>query len=411
MTTSATSAPSPAPAVGVQRPGVPAVVLDASQRAVLTLPEGRSAAVLGAPGSGKTTTVIELVAERVLGRGYSPESLVVLAASRTAATALRDVLALRLGVPTRGPLARTATSLAFEAVTSSAKARGLERPTLLTGGEQDALLSELIEGHLEEGRGPRWPEEFSPEVLRLRTFRTELREFGMRATEHGLDTDAIRALGEHAERGEWSAAADVLDELREVVEWTAPEAGTRLDAAEFAAFAAEAIRAGEGGERIDALRLVVVDDLQEASESTLVLLRALAERGVTVIALGDPDVATSAFRGRPPTRSAVSPRASGWPRSRPSCSRACTGIPRRCGRWCRRRRSGSAPRRPGGSGRPSRLRLPRVLRRPCWCCTLRRRRVRQRPWRVCSASGGCATQSRGGGWRSWCAPEPLCSRW
>ncbi|PPH84436.1 ATP-dependent DNA helicase [Rathayibacter sp. AY1D9] len=297
MTAPATPAPSTAASVGEALPGEPAVVLDDSQRAVLALPEGRSAAVLGAPGTGKTTTVVELVAERVLERGYPPESVVVLAASRTAATALRDVLALRLGVPTRGPLARTATSLAFEAVTSSAKERGLERPTLLTGGEQDALLSELVEGHLEEGTGPRWPEEFSPEVLRLRTFRTELREFGMRATEHGLDSDAIRALGVDAERGEWSAAADVLDELREVVEWMAPQAGTRLDAAEFAAYAAEAIRAGEGGERIDALRLVVVDDLQEASESTLVLLRALTERGVTVIALGDPDVATSAYRG------------------------------------------------------------------------------------------------------------------
>ncbi|MWV49354.1 AAA family ATPase [Rathayibacter sp. VKM Ac-2803] len=271
--------------------------LDASQRAVLELPEGRSAAVLGAPGSGKTTTIVELVAERVLERGYAPEAVVVLAASRTAATALRDVLALRLDVPTRGPLARTATSLAFEAVTASAKERGVERPTLLTGGEQDALLSELLEGHLVDGTGPRWPDEFSPEVLRLRTFRTELREFGMRATEHGLDSAAVRRLAVDADRGEWTAAAAVLDELRDVVDWMAPEAGTRLDAAEFAAFAAEAIRDGGGGERISALRLVVVDDMQEASESTVVLLRALAERGVTVIAFGDPDVATSAYRG------------------------------------------------------------------------------------------------------------------
>lgn len=271
--------------------------LDTSQRAVLGLADGVCAAVLGAPGSGKTTTIVELVAERVLERGYSPEEVVVLAANRTAATALRDVLALRLDEPTRGPLARTATSLAFEAVTASAKTLGLARPTLLTGGEQDAILSELVEGHLAEETGPRWPDEFSPEVLRLRTFRTELREFGMRATEHGLDTEAIRALAVDADRGEWSAAAEVLAEFRDVVDWMAPQAGTRLDAAEFAAFAAEAIRDGNGGERIEALRLVVVDDLQEASESTMVVLRALASRGVAVVAFGDPDVATSAYRG------------------------------------------------------------------------------------------------------------------
>ncbi|MCJ1696204.1 ATP-dependent helicase [Rathayibacter caricis] len=288
-----------APAVSVEeRPETGArIELDASQRAVLALPDGRSAAVLGAPGSGKTTTIVELVAERVLERGYAPESVAVLAASRTAATSLRDVLALRLDVPTRGPLARTATSLAFEAVTASAKELGIERPTLLTGGEQDVLLSELIEGHLAEGTGPRWPDGFGPEVLRLRTFRTELREFGMRATEHGLDTAAIRALAVDAERGEWAAAAELIDEFREVVDWMSPDVGTKLDAAEFAAFAAETIRGGGGGERITALRLVVVDDLQEASESTVVLLRALAARGVTIIAFGDPDVATSAYRG------------------------------------------------------------------------------------------------------------------
>ncbi|PPI56325.1 UrvD/REP family ATP-dependent DNA helicase [Rathayibacter toxicus] len=273
------------------------VMLDPSQRAVLALPEGRHAAVLGAPGSGKTTTLVEVVAERVLHRGYSPESVVVLAASRTAATALRDVVALRLGVPTRGPLVRTATSLAFEAVTASAKAQGLAPPTLLTGGEQDAILAELLEGHLERATGPRWPAEFTPDVVRLRAFRTELREFGMRATEHGLDAAAIRALGERVGRAEWCAAADILDEFREVIAWMAPESGMRLDAAEFAAFAAEAILRGRAGDRSDALRLVIVDDLQEASESTLVLLRALAERGVFVIAFGDPDVATSAYRG------------------------------------------------------------------------------------------------------------------
>ena len=56
--------------------------LDPSQRAVVELGDGVSAAVLGAPGSGKTTTLIEVVADRVLGRGWAPEELVVLTASR-----------------------------------------------------------------------------------------------------------------------------------------------------------------------------------------------------------------------------------------------------------------------------------------------------------------------------------------
>ncbi|WP_431220802.1 UvrD-helicase domain-containing protein [Leifsonia xyli] len=94
-------------------------LLDSAQAEVLGLPDGASAAVLGAPGTGKTTTLVEAVAERVLGRGYGTGEVLALSASRTAATALRDRIALRLEVPTNGPLARTATSLAFQLVGSA----------------------------------------------------------------------------------------------------------------------------------------------------------------------------------------------------------------------------------------------------------------------------------------------------
>ena len=45
------------------------------------------------------------------------------------------------------------------------------------------------------------------------------------------------------------------------------------------------------------LRLILVDDLQEATVATLSLLRAFAARGVAVLAFGDPDVSSTAFRG------------------------------------------------------------------------------------------------------------------
>ncbi|RIJ44571.1 hypothetical protein DZG00_15800, partial [Clavibacter lycopersici] len=64
----------------------PAVELDPSQRAVVELPVGVSAAVIGAPGSGRTTTLRELVAERILVQGLDPAEVLVLAPSRAAAT-------------------------------------------------------------------------------------------------------------------------------------------------------------------------------------------------------------------------------------------------------------------------------------------------------------------------------------
>src|ERR1700753_3187379 len=44
-----------------------APLLDPSQRRVLSLGDAASAVVIGAPGSGKTTTLVEAIAERVLG--------------------------------------------------------------------------------------------------------------------------------------------------------------------------------------------------------------------------------------------------------------------------------------------------------------------------------------------------------
>ncbi|MBW4032277.1 MAG: ATP-dependent helicase [Acidobacteria bacterium] len=272
------------------------VLLDPGQKAVVDLPDGVSAAVLGAPGSGKTTTVIELVADRVDARGWSPDSLLVLASSRAAATRLRDRLALRIGVPSNGPLARTVSSFAFELVGAAARAAGTEAPRLVTAAEQDADIAAILEGHL-EGGGPTWPEMLDASVRRLRGFRTELRELMARATEYDVSPSRLRELGRTTGRDAWVAAADFIQEYLDIV---ASSRTHQLDPAELARFAVVAVRDGRPDDRISRLRLVVVDDLQEATESTLALVRALSARGVTVIAFGDPDVAANVFRGGEP---------------------------------------------------------------------------------------------------------------
>ena len=270
--------------------------LDPGQRAVVDLPDGVSAAVLGAPGSGKTTTIIELVADRVDARGWSPDALLVLASSRAAATRLRDRLAVRIGVPSNGPLARTVSSFAFELVGAAARAAGTEAPRLVTAAEQDADIAAILEGHL-EGGGPAWPEMLDASVRRLRGFRTELRELMARATEYDVSPSRLRELGRTTGRAAWVAAADFIQEYLDIV---ASSRTHQLDPAELARFAVVAVRDGRPDDRVSRLRLVVVDDLQEATESTLALLRALSARGVTVIAFGDPDVAANAFRGGEP---------------------------------------------------------------------------------------------------------------
>ena len=277
-------------------PSLGRVQLDDSQLVVLALADDASAAVLGAPGSGKTTTIVELVADRVLARGWSPDEVLVLTPSRTGATRLRDAIALRLGVSTNGPLARTVNSLAFEIVTEAARQAGTPQPRLVTGGEQDADINQLLAGQLEEGTGPIWPELLGPEVRRLRAFRSELRELMARATEYDVSPTRLRELGAAHHHPEWVAAADFIDEYLGVIASTRP---FQLDSAELVQFAVTAL-AGDPGDRVARLRLVVIDDLQEATESTIALLRALAARGVAIIAFGDPDVAANAFRGGEP---------------------------------------------------------------------------------------------------------------
>ncbi|MEO6504633.1 MAG: UvrD-helicase domain-containing protein, partial [Terrimesophilobacter sp.] len=236
--------------------------LDVSQSAVLTLPPDACAAVLGAHGTGKTTTLIEFVARRVLADRWSPSEVLALTASRSTATALRDALADRLGIATSGPLARTVNSIAFDIVGHDRKASGGTPPRLLTGSDQDSDLGHLLTGHLADCTGPAWPEPLGPDVRRLRGFRTELRELMMRASEYGVSPNQLRALGQQHGHPEWVAAADFTAEYLQVMGGARPD---QLDSAELVRAACVALAVGEPGETVSALKLVVVDDVQEAT--------------------------------------------------------------------------------------------------------------------------------------------------
>jgi superfamily I DNA/RNA helicase/RecB family exonuclease len=271
--------------------------LDASQREVVALGDAASAVVIGAPGTGKTTTLIEVVADRVLARGWEPGQVIALTTARTVATRLRDQIARRLDVATDGPIARTVNSLAFDIMSHAATRVGAEPPRLLTGGEQDSDIAALLAGHIDDGRGPDWPEPLGPDVRRLRGFRTELRELIMRVSEYGLTPGQLSALGREHDRPEWVAASEFLAEYLDVV---SSARTNQLDSAELVQFAISRLAHEDQSATVARLRLVLVDDVQELTRSGTSLLRALASRGVAVIAFGDPDVAANAFRGGEP---------------------------------------------------------------------------------------------------------------
>ncbi|TFD82773.1 ATP-dependent helicase [Cryobacterium fucosi] len=278
--------------------------MDEAQRAVLDLADGVSAAVIGAPGTGKTTALVELVADRVLRRGYSPSEVLVLVPTRTGATGLRDRLALRLGVPTNGPLARTANSVAFQIVRDAVARTGGPAPTLLTGGEQDQIIAELLQGHRLDRAGPDWPATLGADVRALRGFRTELRDLMMRAVEYGVTADALAGLGRSTARPEWVAAAEFIRGYEDVKDQSRPGQYDSTELAQFAAAVVADAPAGPAGASaigaLAGLRLIVLDDAQELTQGVLTLIRQFAARGVAIVAAGDPDISTGSFHGAHP---------------------------------------------------------------------------------------------------------------
>ena len=288
--------------------------LDAGQRRVVDRPAGQGhLLVVGAPGSGKTTTAVETFLARAAAGaqvGSHPLSspALLLTPSRRAADRVRDLVGSRLvgaGGSSRG-LVRSVASFAYAVVHARATALRQPPPTLVTGPQQDAILAELLAGHAEGlGRDPHWPAAIGPEARAQTAFRNQLRDLLTRAVELGLSPADLAALGRRAGRPEWESAAVVLEEYADVtVLGESPaDRGARYDVAAVVDVATQALRDW----RTDLPDLapprwgtVVVDDYQDATLATARLLHALADDGAELVLLGDPDAGVQGFRGGTP---------------------------------------------------------------------------------------------------------------
>ncbi|MGO1839080.1 MAG: UvrD-helicase domain-containing protein, partial [Candidatus Microbacterium stercoravium] len=229
--------------------------------------------------------------------------VLVLTPSRASATRLRDRLGTRVGVATPGPLARSVGSFAFQVVRAEAAATGDRPPELLTGAEQDRLLAQLIEGDIIDRRIA-WPAHLGEGVRRSRQFRSEVRAF----LDEAIELDASRSELSALRDGEWAPVVDLLAEYAGVVQRMRT---TALSASELTGLAVEALHSAQHVPEVDRLRVVLVDDAQELTRGGIALVAALRERGIAVIAAGDPDIASGAFRGITPEMFAELTRALG----------------------------------------------------------------------------------------------------
>jgi superfamily I DNA/RNA helicase/RecB family exonuclease len=266
--------------------------LDDAQRRVVEH-AGGPLLVLAGPGTGKTTTIVEAVVDRVARRAIDPGRVLVLTFSRKAAAELRDRITLRLDRTVRQPLAMTFHSYAYALVRREYALAGEQPPILLPGPEQLLEVRRLLRGEVADG-GAGWPERLRP-ALGTRGFAAELRDFLLRAAERGLDGSRLAALGRAHGRDDWVAAGRFLDSYAARFDLAPVPA---YDYAEIIRIAGALLRRGavRARER-SAYDVVLVDEYQDTDPAQEELLIQLAGDGRELIAVGDPDQSIYAFRG------------------------------------------------------------------------------------------------------------------
>ena len=306
-----------------------AVRLDEAQQRVVDH-GGGPLLVLAGPGTGKTTTIVEAVAERIEHRDMDPGRILVLTFSRKAAGELRERITARLHRTTREPLALTFHSYAYALVRREFVLAGDQPPRLLSAPEQLLEIRRLLKGEIADGAA-RWPERLWP-ALPTRGFAEELRDVLMRAAERGLDGKALRRLGRAAKRDDWVAAGAFLDRYAARFDLGPVPA---YDYAEIVRIAAALLSRGETRARERAAYdAIFVDEYQDSDPAQESMLLALA---------GD---------GRSSSRSAI------------LTSRSTASAARTCGRW--RASRGSSARPTAARPRWSPCAPAAVAARSCW---------------------------------------------
>ena len=285
-----------------EAPELPAADAD-GQRVLDRVADGSNVVVLGAPGTGKTSLALRLLAEAVAGG----RDAVLLAPTRTRADWLRGRAAhlLREGHGDGVVRVRTPAALALTVLTTSLTRRPdpLPPPVLLAGAEEDSVLASMVSAIS-------WPG-LPVEATGSRAFRSELRNLLARAGELGVTADELADLGRRLNVPIWGPAAQLLRTWDAQGRTSAERrAQTRkMDTARLQDRAVEALGSWDS-DAVTVPRpvpdLIIVDDYQDCTAATARLLTALAASDpdghrAQIAVLGDPDVAVETFRGGTPS--------------------------------------------------------------------------------------------------------------
>lgn len=271
----------PAPATVV------APELDEHQRRVVEHDAG-PLLVLAGPGTGKTTTLVEAVVERIEERGVAPDEVLALTFSRKAAEQLRDRITARLGRTTSSALASTFHSFAFGLIRQFQSADLYAQPLrLLSAAEQDVVLAELL---AQTPESIAWPQRFDA-ARGTRGFVKEVHDLLARAREKGLEPGDLAELGAREGVDEFRTAGEFLEQYLTVLD--------DLGALDYADLLRRAVLVAQRHqpELRRRFRYVFVDEYQDTDPAQVALLEALAGHGGDLVVVGDPHQSIYGFRG------------------------------------------------------------------------------------------------------------------
>ncbi len=258
---------------------------------------GSPLVVLGGPGTGKTTLVVESALSRITD-GQDPNSILMLTYGRERASELRDSVALRTTAIMHEPIARTFHSLAFSILKMNADSAD---PILMSGPEQEYFIRDLLDGDIDLGKNY-WPTDLE-KALSTHGFVRELRDLILRASERNLSPDQLRDLGREYGEKYWESAAIFWKQYLDVMDLQADSAGDakrRIDPSQIVIEAFHYLK--ENPSIATDLRArfttILVDEYQESDPAQRKLLHELA--AIDIVIFADGDSAIGRFRGADP---------------------------------------------------------------------------------------------------------------
>jgi superfamily I DNA/RNA helicase/RecB family exonuclease len=263
--------------------------LDSFQQSVVDHEAG-PLLVLAGPGTGKTTTLVEAIVDRIERRGVAPESVLALTFSRKAAENLRDRVTTRIGCTMSTTLSSTFHSFAYGLVRAHGPKGLYDEPLrLLSAPEQDVELQRLL---THEPESVSWPASLD-RAVGTKGFAREVQTVLARAREKGLDPADLVELGRREDEPAWEAAGLFMEQYLTVLD--------SKSAVDYPELITRAVGFAETPEVRDRLRQqyswVFVDEYQDTDPAQVRLLRAIAGDGRNLVVVGDPDQSIYAFRG------------------------------------------------------------------------------------------------------------------